>query len=207
MSNNSTQNLISFDEVIRLSKLKGVNFGKGDPYNRLRYYIKIGLLPKASRKSFNGLPPAGALPMETVDRMVEIDEKIKEGKSIQTILKESKNETPIAPLTPNPSIQQSPIVDTKIDEDLGLFPVTEVPNSHNLSTSEEKPALNETGQPTSSNNLKGLHFATTFLKKTTCLKQSWLSWDWNYSYWLLVQPTYYPFSVKMYQKMTISRVY
>src|SRR3989304_9640512 len=90
MNKNATQNLISFDEVIRLSKLRGVDFGKGDPYNRLRYYIKIGLLPKASRKSFNGLAPAGALPIDAVDQMVEIDRKIKDGNTIQTILRESK---------------------------------------------------------------------------------------------------------------------
>ncbi|HSX58028.1 MAG TPA: hypothetical protein VLE47_02015 [Candidatus Saccharimonadales bacterium] len=91
MSNNTTQNLISFDEFIRLSRLKGADFGKGDPYNRLRYYIKTGLLPKASRKSFNGLPPSGALPIEAVDTLVEIDEKIKEGRSIQQIIKGAKN--------------------------------------------------------------------------------------------------------------------
>ena len=129
MSNNNTQNLISFDEVIRLSKLKGVDFGKGDPYNRLRYYIKIGLLPKASRKSFNGLAAAGALPMDSVDQMVEIDKKIKEGKSIQAILKEKNH-----PLLQGPSALSADrslsISDTKIDEDLGLFPVagSQIPN-------------------------------------------------------------------------------
>jgi len=46
------EKLISIDEVIERAKKLGVDFGKGDPRNRLRYYVKIGLLPHAKRKVF-----------------------------------------------------------------------------------------------------------------------------------------------------------
>ncbi|HEY4694426.1 MAG TPA: hypothetical protein VIH52_00475, partial [Candidatus Nanoarchaeia archaeon] len=97
MNKEAVQNLISFDEVINLARLKGVDFGKGDPYNRLRYYIKIGLLPKAVRKSFNGLPPTGALPIETVDKLVEIDNQIKNGESIRAVVKSLKRSSFLTP--------------------------------------------------------------------------------------------------------------
>src|SRR3989337_3439754 len=97
MNKEPTRNLIPFDEVINLARLKGVDFGKGDPYNRLRYYIKIGLLPKAVRKSFNGLPPTGALPIETVDKLVEIDNQIKSGESIQSVVKSLKQTSLLTP--------------------------------------------------------------------------------------------------------------
>ncbi len=31
------ENLISFDDIIDRAKSRGVGFGKGNPYNRLRY--------------------------------------------------------------------------------------------------------------------------------------------------------------------------
>lgn len=47
MKNNS---LITITEFIKRAKQKGVKFGKADPYNRLRYYIKISLMPHMERK-------------------------------------------------------------------------------------------------------------------------------------------------------------
>lgn len=45
------ENLISTDNLIESAKKHGIDFGKGDPYNRLRYYTKIGWLPHMIRKS------------------------------------------------------------------------------------------------------------------------------------------------------------
>jgi hypothetical protein len=47
----AVENLISIDNLIESAKKKGIDFGKGDPYNRLRYYTKIGWLPHMVRKS------------------------------------------------------------------------------------------------------------------------------------------------------------
>lgn len=85
---NRNENLISIDEVVARARQLGVNFGKGDPRNRLRYYTKIGLLSHAKRKSFNGAPPNGAYPAEAIGILVEIDRQIKAGGSIQAIKRE-----------------------------------------------------------------------------------------------------------------------
>jgi len=86
------ENLISIDEVIRQVQDLGVNFGNGDPRNRLRYYVKIGLLPHAQRKSFNNNSPEGAYLKDVVGLLFEINRKIKAGKSIQAIKREIKEE-------------------------------------------------------------------------------------------------------------------
>jgi len=84
------ENLISIDEVIRRAKNLGVDFGKGDPRNRLRYYVKIGLLPHAKRKVFKNNLPEGAYPEEIVWKLFEIDRMIKAGKGILQIKRELK---------------------------------------------------------------------------------------------------------------------
>ena len=81
-------NLISIDEVISRAKKLGIDLGKGNSRERLRYLTKIGLLPHAKRKSFNGGPPNGAYPKYVIDLLKEIDEEIKAGKSIQEIKRE-----------------------------------------------------------------------------------------------------------------------
>ena len=79
------ENLISIKDLITKAKRFGVDFGNGDPKNRLRYYVKVGLLPHAQRKSFNGLPPDGAYPKNVLGVLLEIDKKLKAGKSIREI--------------------------------------------------------------------------------------------------------------------------
>jgi hypothetical protein len=83
-------NYLTYGQIITLAKQAGVDFGKGYPYNRLRYYTKIGLLPKAERKSFGG-NPEGCYPEWVVDKLVEINRKIKDGSSVQSILREKKS--------------------------------------------------------------------------------------------------------------------
>jgi len=91
MSQNN-EKLISIDEIIILAKKMGVDFGNGDSRHRLRYYTKIGLLPHAQRKCFNNHSPEGAYPESVIDLLVDIDKKIKAGKSIQTIKREIEEE-------------------------------------------------------------------------------------------------------------------
>jgi len=45
--------LLSIDEIIKMAKKAGVDFGKGQPYNRLRYYTKLNWLPHMERKGKN----------------------------------------------------------------------------------------------------------------------------------------------------------
>jgi DNA-binding transcriptional MerR regulator len=86
------EKLISIDELIERAKFFGVDFGKGNPRNRLRYYTKIGLLPHAVRKSFNGQNPVGAYPESVLKILIEIDKKLKQGKKIQQIKRELERE-------------------------------------------------------------------------------------------------------------------
>jgi len=91
---NKEENLISIDDVISRAKSRNVDFGKGDPRERLRYLTKIGLLPHAQRKSFvNGQSPNGAYPEYIIAILEEIDKKIKSGKSIQELKKEKERES------------------------------------------------------------------------------------------------------------------
>jgi hypothetical protein len=90
---NSDNNLISIDDVILRARGLGIDFGKGDPRERLRYLTKIGLLPHAQRKSFKGEPPNGAYPEYVIELLLEIDREIRAGKSIQELKKEKERKS------------------------------------------------------------------------------------------------------------------
>jgi len=92
MEKEGNENLISIDELIIRARKAGFSFGNGNPRNRLRYYAKLGLIPPAQRKSFNNGLPTGAYSESIIDYLIEIDRKLKKGKCIQAIKKESKEE-------------------------------------------------------------------------------------------------------------------
>lgn len=69
------EELLSIEKFIELAVKKGVDFGKGDPYNRLRYYTKLGLLPHMQRKVDSG-EVTGHYPLSALDTLLEI-EKLK----------------------------------------------------------------------------------------------------------------------------------
>src|SRR3990172_9961752 len=62
------ERLIATDDLIKEAEKMGVKFGKGDPYNRIRYYTKMGWLPHMVRKEGKGNFPNWAL-----DRLVMIE--------------------------------------------------------------------------------------------------------------------------------------
>jgi hypothetical protein len=41
---------LPISQIINLAKLQGIFLGRGNPYHRLRYFIKLGLLPNANRR-------------------------------------------------------------------------------------------------------------------------------------------------------------
>lgn len=87
---------ITLENLIKEAVKNGVDFGKGDPYNRLRYYTKLGLLPHMVRKSINGELIAH-YPAEALDTLLEI-EKLKslglKNEDIGKKLKELKTKNP-----------------------------------------------------------------------------------------------------------------
>jgi len=71
--------LIEIDKFIRMAKKENVDFGKGDPYNRLRYYTKIGWLPHMERKMSRDGEVKGHYPAWVLERLVLIDKLKKRG--------------------------------------------------------------------------------------------------------------------------------
>jgi DNA-binding transcriptional MerR regulator len=82
-----SNNLIDIDKFITRAKKKGVDFGKGDPYNRLRYYTKIGWLPHMTRKKDKKGNVKGHYPEWALDRLLLIEDYKDKGFSNDSIEK------------------------------------------------------------------------------------------------------------------------
>ena len=68
---------ISVNELLKQAEQMGIDFGKGDPYNRLRYYTKMGWIPHMVRKKAEKGGTKGHYPTTTLDRLLLI-QKLKE---------------------------------------------------------------------------------------------------------------------------------
>jgi hypothetical protein len=64
---------ISFEKLIYEAKKQKVDFGKGDPYNRLRYYTKMGWLPHMIRKKGEEDDITGHYPKSALKRLTLIE--------------------------------------------------------------------------------------------------------------------------------------
>ncbi|OGC51326.1 hypothetical protein A2709_01320 [candidate division WWE3 bacterium RIFCSPHIGHO2_01_FULL_43_9] len=84
------RDLMSIENLIQSAIKKGVDFGKGDPYNRLRYYTKIGLLPHMQRKTVNG-ELIGHYPNYALDLLVEVEKLKSLGFSNQEVSQKIKS--------------------------------------------------------------------------------------------------------------------
>lgn len=103
-SNLHPSTLLPTETIIELAKYEGVGFGTGDPGERIRYFIKLGLLPNAIRKtphinhilkSFtpNLSPtPTGHLPFSVVEKLVKIDRLNKRGLAFPQIAQRFKQQ-------------------------------------------------------------------------------------------------------------------
>jgi hypothetical protein len=70
---------IEVTQVIESAKQKGIDFGKSNPYNRLRYYTKIGLLPHMERRRNAQGNIVGHYPTWATDRLILIEKLKNEG--------------------------------------------------------------------------------------------------------------------------------
>lgn len=84
------EELIPIEKFIELAVKNGVDFGKGDPYNRLRYYTKIGLLPHMQRRVVGG-EVIGHYPSSAVDTLLEVEKLKRLGLSNQDIAQKIKD--------------------------------------------------------------------------------------------------------------------
>lgn len=93
---------ISIDKLIKQAKSKGVNFGSGDPYNRLRYYTKIGWLPHMIRKADKAGNIKGHYPLSSLKTLLFIEDLKSQGASNEEVLKrldkKNKKETILSSL-------------------------------------------------------------------------------------------------------------
>ena len=83
--------LIAADEIVRRAKSKGIDFGKGSPYNRLRYYTKIGWLPHMIRKKNDIGIVEGHYPTSALARLELIQGLKEKGYSNSEIASELEN--------------------------------------------------------------------------------------------------------------------
>lgn len=83
--------LISIEKIIEDAKASGIEFGKGDPYNRLRYYTKIGWLPHMERKKGEEDTAAkGHYPKWALKRLIQIEKYKEQDLSNEEITKRLK---------------------------------------------------------------------------------------------------------------------
>lgn len=71
--------LITTDELIKSAKDKGISLGRGNPYNRLRYFTKIGWLPHMVRQKDSSGNVVGHYPDWSLSRLEYINELKKKG--------------------------------------------------------------------------------------------------------------------------------
>ncbi|MFC1621875.1 hypothetical protein ACFL13_00615 [Patescibacteria group bacterium] len=79
------KNYIEVNQLVKKLKSKKVDLGKGDPYNRLRYYTKIGWLPHMERKQAKSGSVKGHYPVWVLSRLILIDDLKKRGFSNKEI--------------------------------------------------------------------------------------------------------------------------
>lgn len=87
------EELISLENLVEEAKKRGIDFGKGDPYNRLRYYTKIGWLPHMVRKKDENGNTRGHYSVWAIDRLVEIEKMKSSGAPNEEISKKLKVKT------------------------------------------------------------------------------------------------------------------
>lgn len=66
--------LVSIKNLIKILKEKDINLGKGDPYNRLRYYTKLGWIPHMVRKKDENNEITGHYPYDVINKIIKIEE-------------------------------------------------------------------------------------------------------------------------------------
>ncbi len=87
------RNFLTAEELIAKAVAAGVDFGHGKPFERLRYLVKLGLLPHPlrvldkSQKLGHKVPPKfiGVYPKEAFAKLVRVHKLIRAGKSLAQV--------------------------------------------------------------------------------------------------------------------------
>ena len=109
------QTLLTTNQIIDHAIKTGVDFGPGDPAERIRYFIKLGILPHAVKKRPGNLStvngqlstvPIGHLPYSCVKKLIDVDRLYKKGLSYPQIAQKLTSEEKIK--TEQEEARQSP---------------------------------------------------------------------------------------------------
>ncbi|OGC38693.1 hypothetical protein A3K42_00180 [candidate division WWE3 bacterium RBG_13_37_7] len=84
------ENFISLKELIKTAKKDKIDLGTGDPYNRLRYYTKMGWMPHMTRKVNKRGGVEGHYPVWALDTLRKIQELRDTGQTNEDISKKIK---------------------------------------------------------------------------------------------------------------------
>jgi hypothetical protein len=79
------EKFISLKDLLKLAKEEKLDLGKGDPYNRLRYYTKMGWLPHMVRKANDSGDIEGHYPIWSIDILRKIQLLKNEGLSNEQV--------------------------------------------------------------------------------------------------------------------------
>ncbi len=101
------ENLISIKNLIKEIKQRRIDLGKGDPYNRLRYYTKIGWLPHMIRKTNKKGDIEGHYPTWVIDTLLYIEDLKKTNLSNEEITEKIKAKNTIRKITDVLQIKES----------------------------------------------------------------------------------------------------
>ena len=82
---------LSTEKLVTEAKKHGVDFGKGDPYNRLRYYTKMEWMPHMIRKKDNGDDVKGHYPTWALGRLILIEKLKSHGYNKEEISKKMQS--------------------------------------------------------------------------------------------------------------------
>ncbi len=80
-------NLINVKDLIIELKKRNIDLGKGNPYNRLRYFTKIGWIDHMVRKKDTTGVVIGHFPVEVIEQIEFIEDLKKQNKSNEEITK------------------------------------------------------------------------------------------------------------------------
>jgi len=85
---------ISVSQVIEHAREAGYDFGKGDPVNRLRYYIKLGMLPHMQRRQAGPslAYTEGFLPLYSIVLLLKAQDLKKQGRTTDEVRELVKDE-------------------------------------------------------------------------------------------------------------------
>ena len=87
--------LISVEDLIKILKEKNIDLGKGDPYNRIRYYTKIGWIPHMVRKKNESNVISGHYTEDVIEKIMLIEKMKSQGLGKEEITKKIKDQISI----------------------------------------------------------------------------------------------------------------